>query len=311
MVDEQSLLTRHIEFIESTTGDYWLKDVYAYLNLKDEVSRATVRQQSHRFYLKGFITRVGKDDGHYRKVQARKRLDIINADPDVFLDIVYPPFGLERVVKTPSKFLVVTAGANGSGKTALCMNFTLGNLAKHRVYLFVNTEMTANRIKKRLLDHPNIGMYNMDNLEVFEQEDHFEDVIEPAGINVIDYIEVPSERPAMIGEYLAAIQSKLTTGMAFVAIQKKTNSKDRKGVYWEEELGVGGEWSKRKSDLYMTLDHYPANVLKITKARERVNDHVNPVGMKWEFNLVRGINFVKVIDPPGIPSNVVISEMEF
>ena len=300
MTDEQGLLTRHAEYIESSTGSYWLKDVYAHLGLTDESSKATIRQQSHRFLIKGIITRVGKEDGHYRRVDKEaKPIDIINAVPGLIIDVKYP-FGLHNVIKTQQKELVVIAGATGAGKSAYLLNFCLDNLEKHEVNLFTNTEMTASAIKERLLDHPNIGGFNMSNMHAFERESDFADIIRPDGINVIDYLEVSSERPSKVGDDLAAILNSLNTGMALVAIQKRTNQQDAKGKIWEVDLGVGGEWSKRKAGIYLTLDHYPDNMLTIRKCRGRVLRDVNPIGMAWKFKLVNGISFIQIHQPDDI-----------
>jgi len=255
-----------------------------------------IRVQVHKFVEKGLVEKSKVVTGRYRRIDSKlEPLDIANAEPGLYLDVKYP-FGLERVLKTQQKELVVIAGATGAGKSAYLFNFCLDNLERHEVNLFANSEQTASSIKKRLLDHPKIGSFNMSNLKGWDRSDNFADVIFPDGINVIDYLEISSERPQKVSDDLSAIHSKLKTGMAIVAIQKRTNQKI-KGKVYETEIGYGGDWSKFKSGIYLTIDHVPENKLVIRKCRDRVMPEINPIGMEWKFKLVNGIAFCQVQEP--------------
>jgi hypothetical protein len=325
-MDNTSLRQKLAFYVADTVAPFYLKDIYNALDIYSicenehcdklrsnpklrnrklcpdkEIciakDKGNIRRQLVSFQEKGLVEKSKRIGERYRRIDDQPvEIDIINATPDVTIDIKYP-FGLDRVLRTMPKELVVLAGATGAGKSAYLLNFCLDNLAVHEVNLFTNTEMTAARIKKRLMDHPEIGGFKMSNLHAFQREDNFADVLKPDGINVIDYLEVSSERPASVGDELAAIHNKLKDGMALVAIQKKAHQKDFKGRIWEQELGVGGEWSKRKAGVYLTIDHYPENKLVIRKCRERTHDHINPVGMEFKFKLVKGIWFTSIEDP--------------
>lgn len=285
------------EYIETSNGWFYLVDIYRALNVNEEKDKTNIRVQCHIFAKKGILVADKHINGRFRKVDdVLEELDIVNADPGVTLDINYP-FDLQRCIQTMPKELVVIAGSTGAGKSAYLLNFCLENIGKHEVFLFTNTEMTASRIRKRFLDHPEIGKYNMSNLHAYQREDNFADVMKQDGINVIDYLEVSSERPSSVGDELAAIHNALKGGMAIVAIQKKAHTKDFKGRIWEQELGVGGEWSKRKAGVYLTIDHYPENKLVIRKCRERTHDDINPINLAWKFKLVKGISFCQIQDP--------------
>lgn len=234
--------------------------------------------------------------GVYRKIdKSLKRLDIINAQPGVSVDLRFP-CGLERVIRIVPKTLIIIAGATGAGKSAYLLNTALINLDKP-IHYFANNEMTANRIKERVLDYEHIGSVNMDNFNAYERESGFADVVIKDGINIIDYVSVPSDRPSSIEDMLKDIVAKLTTGICFAAVQKKGNYRDVKGHIVEHDLGVGGEWTKRVPSVYLTMDHKPENILKIQKSKERVDRHINPEGMEWKFKLVNGISFKHVQDP--------------
>ncbi len=249
--------------------------------------------------------------GCYRKInKTRKKLDIVNAEPGVTVDFRFP-LGLERVIRVVPKTLIAAAGDSGSGKSGLCLMTVIENLERHVVHYFANNQMTANRIKERLLEYKRIGSVNMSNFDAEEREDNFADVIYPDGINVIDYITVPSDRPSSIETELNAIVSKLTTGVCFAALQKKQSSKDKKGNDVENDLAVGGEWTFRVPSVYLALHKGSRskgipNRLKICKAKERTIRDVDPEGMVFKYKLRDGINFSIVEYPEDWPKEEVI-----
>jgi len=338
-IDLLPMANRLADYIEEQVASFSVKDIYNALEiytictndrcevLKDNPQyknrrlcpdrdiciskeKNNIRVQLSHYCTKGFIERSKRAQGVYRRVDSiLSELDIIHADPGVFLDIKWP-FRLERVIRVMPKELAVIAGATGAGKSAYLLNFCLCNLEKHIIHYFANTEMTASRIKKRLLDHPQIGGFNMSNFKAYERQEGFADVIKPDGINVIDYLETSSEDPKRVGDDLALIHNKLTDGLAFVAVQKKTNDRDQKGKMREYELGVGGEYTKRKAGIYLTIDHFPDNKLVIRKCRERAHDEINPNGMEWGFKLIRGIYFRDIVDPAGIPQEIEVNPLE-
>jgi hypothetical protein len=319
------------DYIEQSSAPFFLMDLYKYINIfsichKDNCElliknpnyrnrrlcpnkdiciakdKNNIRVLVHELCKQGKLERSKLRQELYRKIDNQLvKLDIAKAEPGVSIDLRFP-LQLERFVRVMPKSLIVVAGATGAGKSAYLLNMALINVDHHPIHYFANSEMTAHRIKERVLDYEFIGQVNMDNFNAYEREDNFHDCLFPDGINIIDYVEIPSERPSIIGDYLQAINAKLTTGVAIVAIQKKTAQKtvlkNGEEKITEVDLGVGGEWSKRKATIYLTMDKFPENRLVIRKSRERVIRNIDPEDMEFKYKLVDGITFRNVQYPP-------------
>jgi len=326
MIDNTPLATRVAEYLYDATATFTVYDVYKALDIyticthsKCETlakhpeyqnrkkcpncdicisrDKKNILMQLGNNVKKGNLERSRRAEGCYRKIDRTLiKLDIINAEPGLSVDMRFP-FGIEKVVRVVPKTLIALAGDSGAGKSAFCLTTALINLDRHPIHYFANNQMTANRIKERLLDYENIGMVNMDNFHAYEREDNFGDVVIPDGINIIDYITAPNERPSAIEGDLNNIVSRLTTGVCFAAIQKKRSTKDKKGNEIENDLGVGGEWTLRVPSIYFALHKFPENKLRIVKAKERVYRHIDPEGMEWKYKLVSGINFCQIQYP--------------
>ena len=99
----------------------------------------------------------------------------------------------------------------------------------------------------------------------------FADVLEPNGINLIDYLD-RNDNLFLIGDDIEQLQAKLEGGMLMFALQKRHN----------QQLGYGGIMSIKRSDLYIALDRrYEGpnamhGIAEIVKAKEWADDR-NPV----------------------------------
>jgi len=117
-----------------------------------------------------------------------------------------------------------------------------------------------------------------------ERNSNFDSVISPEAINVIDYLEPPSGEYFAIGDQIKAIHGRLTTGIAFVAIQKKRKA----------ELGRGAEFSEERARLYLSMD---PGKLKIVKAKNWRTE-INPNGILYTFKLIDGCKFINIEEKP-------------
>jgi len=220
----------------------------------------------------GFIQRVG--NGIYRRVDTEcEEIDFLNAD-DTILSIAWP-FGIERLVQTMPKNIIVIAGEPNSGKTAFLLNLARLNMNHHPVYYF-SSEMGSLEMKKRL------GKFNMPlsewkKIHAKERASNFADVIKPDAINIIDFLEVYDEF-YKIGGMIREIYDKLKGGIAVIAIQKNRGT----------DYGLGGMRGLEKARLYMTME---PNRARIVKAKNWAT-YENPNGMTMEFNLVDGCKFI-------------------
>ena len=117
-----------------------------------------------------------------------------------------------------------------------------------------------------------------------ERNSNFDGVIIPDAINIVDYLEPPSGEYYGIGDQIKAMHGRLTTGIAFIAIQKKR----------KVELGRGAEFSEERAMLYLSMD---PSKLKIVKAKNWRTD-VNPNGKLYTFKLTDGCKFIHIEEKP-------------
>ena len=292
---ESKLANRVIDFIEQSSGWFWTDDINRALNIINNTKdKDTVRRQLNRYADKDLIKRDPNHTGHWRKVETDLvEMDILGAEAAEGMNVHWP-FGLEKVFLTIPKSLVLIAGATDAGKTCYLISFMLANQWKHEIHYF-SSEMTAGRLKRRLMKFPDFANLSI-GFKSYERYDNYADVIKPDAINVIDFLDVDNATPYMIGNELKNIYMKLNTGIAVVAIQKKSAQKDWGGKVHEVELGVGGETTIRRASIYLTMDKYPENKLVIRKAKEWATN-INPIGLAWQYKIINGVEFVHVQQP--------------
>jgi hypothetical protein len=260
-------------WISVTEGDFTVTECDKELEIVTKRDKDNRRQIFHRL-LNTVIERVhGKNVMYRRKNVDCEDLDFLNADTTPF-DIRFP-LGVHELVNIYKKSLVVIAGAPNAGKTAYCLNLAKKNMERQNVTYF-SSEMGAAELKIRLQKFPG-DIRDWTKIKFKYRSGNFTDVIDPDGLNIIDYLEV-SKDFFEIGGMMTDIFNSLREGVAVVAIQKP------KG----RETGIGGERTLDKARLYLTLD---SNVLRIVKGKLWATDSVNPNGMNINFSLGGGANF--------------------
>ena len=229
----------------------------------------------------GFIERVGQKAGTYRRIENEcQDIDFMSADVKDELDLSWP-LGVHRFVHILPKSIIVVAGSPDTGKTAFMLNLARLNMSRFSINYF-SSEMGALEMRNRLgnFDMP-LSKWQNGNFTVKERASNFASVIKPDEVNIIDYLELHDNFYAVV-QLIADIHTKLKKGIAVIALQKKEGATD----------GRGGEFSKEKARLYMTIDKdYPGAVLKITKAKNWRDIKVNPTGYSCRFKLVGGCEF--------------------
>ena len=190
------------------------------------------------------------------------------------------PFGIERYFRTYPGNLIVLAGAADAGKTAFLLNLIKMNMADFSIF-YQTSEMGADELASRLEEFEGIALNDW-NFAAEERSRDFHDVIRPDCLNIVDYLELAGDF-YMVAEYLRQIHSKLASGIAVVALQKK------RGV----ELGRGGDFGLEKPRLYLSMD---AGKLTIQKAKNWVNPGMNPRGLSLTFKIVNGCKFITATD---------------
>jgi hypothetical protein len=259
-----------------TEGQFTSSAVYDALNARDNKFKATIRQALKTLKSEGVLTKSGDKDGNYRRIDtSAENIDFINAVVNP-IDIKYP-FGIENLVHTLPKNIIVVAGVSNAGKTAFLLNIVAKNMYKHNIHYF-SSEMGPIELKMRLQHFAGIPL---DKWRFFPKErvSDFDEVIQPNDINIIDFLEMTSEF-WRVSEFMQKIYARLDQGIAIVAIQKNPNC----------ETGLGGYRGFEKPRLYLNMD---MGKLKIMKAKNWVQEETNPNNLAINFKLVQGCQFKK------------------
>lgn len=189
------------------------------------------------------------------------------------------PLGLNKYVNVPAGSVIGVAGYTSAGKTAFLLEVCDLNVCTQNmpVYYWFN-EMSEDRMLLRLEDYPNLINELGKQFKAVKQTDfEFYDVIDPDGINVIDYLDLDGEgdnqQVYMIGAVIKKLQRKTGKGIDIFALQKQ------KG----KDMGYGGVYSAKLSNLYLSLDVVSQGETsmmgkcKIVKAKDW--GELNPVGL--------------------------------
>ena len=262
---------------ESCTGDFTDAQIQKELTIPNPELRAQVVADLIRMDL---IEPVSGRHGVYARVN-RECEDISWRDAQNEWFPLRIPLGLDRLARIERGNIIVVAGEGNAGKTLFGLTFAHDNLkqnggAHDRVYYF-NSEMVDSELRKRLLSLD--GPANVwDGLYTKRRNHDFHTVIQPDGVNIIDFLEI-SEKFYAVGEMIKKIHERLTTGVCLIIIQK---GKGR-------EYGRGGEFTVEKARLSVSLFNlFGTYMAKIVKCKFPVNEDLNPEGQEMDYNIIRG-----------------------
>ena len=271
-------------YIQYSTGEFSLQEVYTSLSVSDKTVKANIRNALMRRSKQGLIESIGKKNGIYRRVasdcEQNSWVEEIEVEPE---DITLP-LGVTDVLCVQKGDMVVVAGEPSCGKTAYLLQVIAQNYHKYEIHYFNSSETGASMFKKRLFKHPEIKKESIDVLKSrihhYDRFNNLHDVIKQGSnvINIIDYMEVYQEF-WMIAEKLAKIHQKQDGSMSIVAVQKSTASSSP----------VGGTFGMQKPSIVVSL---AKNKAKILKAKEyKTKD--DPVGCEKKFKISAGYRFVE------------------
>jgi hypothetical protein len=279
------------EYVAMTDGDFSMTSVYKCLQVMTRQQRNAVSQALGRLVTKGVIERVGKMDGIFRKVNSSiVPIDFLNVDTN-FIPFKWP-MGLQRYYNLMPKNIVMVAGEPDSGKTAFMLNVVRANMFSitkqfDRPLKYFSSEMGAYEFRSRLeqfqyVDDDNPLTLEEWDFQPYERSADFQDVIEPNGVNVIDFLEI-HDNFWEVGGRIQKIFDKLENGVAIVAIQKNRGN----------QYGRGGGFGAEKARLYVNLNRSEEgdHELEIAKCKNWVKPEFNPNGLRCGFKLLRGCYF--------------------
>jgi hypothetical protein len=273
-VRERNLVNEAREYIANTVGEFSTNDLGQFLVITNKNEKIKLGKVLKKFTEDRFIERYGKRNGIYRRIINEEELiDYVNASTNT-VDILWP-FAIEKLVQLMPKNICVVAGTPNSGKTAFMLNLVRWNQYKHDIFYF-SSEMGPTEFKARLSKFD----IKLDKwrFTAIERAGDFHDVIRPDAVNIIDFLEVHDEF-FKVGLFLKQIYDKLNTGIAIVALQRNKGN----------DAGLGGYRSLEKPRLYLNMG---SNHVEIVKAKNWVNETINPNGMRRGFTLEKGCRFI-------------------
>lgn len=277
--DGSRVLAQEIrEYVMSTTGDIWSKEVDREFNLSTRVDKQNRWVIMKRLVEEGLIVPDGKRSGCFRI--PRKdfiKMKLVTPGPG---EKIILPLGLHKLVKLYPSSIAVIAGTRNAGKTAFCLNVLADNLGLYKIHYF-NSESGEEEFADRLRhfdDMPIEDFYKAADLR--ECSSDFADVIVPGKghLNIIDFMEIHEEH-YKVGSWIKAIHDRLSGALCVIALQKPMG----------RDAGVGGEFSLEKPRLYLSMER---NSIKITKAKIWKDPYKNPNGMTIQFKLINGCKFI-------------------
>jgi hypothetical protein len=247
------------------------------LELRDQILEELVEQK--------IIVRDEKRNGLYHRIDTDLvPMDWMNATVEPYP--LWLPLDLnQKAVISPGN-VIVLAGETNAGKTVLALKTAYHNLipqgGAHSSIKYFNSEMHPAELRGRLLSidqNPQAWA----GLEPYSRTRDFDLVIDPNGLNIIDYLENLDDF-WLVGRKIEKIHNALESGVAIICLQKKKDN----------DLAYGADFTLQKARLGLSLffDGH-ANYLRITKCKFPAT-YPNPQGQEIDFTIQAGAELVPV-----------------
>jgi len=267
------------------TGVFYYKDVIDGRVAKDPRMWAYVRVMLFRCKDKGIAFPVNGRDGYWRPSDTSLEEVFWWGLNGKIGENLLLPLGLLKYCYIPRPSLVLVAGIYNAGKTALCINIVNHNLEKWANNIFFFVSENAEMMKAKF-DALNSYIPSPPPFKTYRRTENFADVIQPDGLNVIDYLRVDMDKPYAISSALFQIYNKLKTGIAVVAMQKPPGRK----------LAFGGAATAFEPALYLSMDKGYIEFEKIKIPRKLDYD---PYSIRITFRIRKGVDFYEIHEEVG------------
>ena len=246
---------------------------------------------------KGTLDRDPRRRGIFRRRDNQIfEMDLLGAKPEE-LPIALP-FGLSNYVEVNKKEVILIMGETNSGKTTVVFDMIWHNISvllaegllreknespsKENFGLrYFSSEMGPTGVRQKLERFgPGYPIERwVKYVASVERNRDFQDVVDPNGVNWIDYLEVFDGEYFRLSSDITSIYSALDTGIAVICLQKKRGT----------DIGRGGEATLEKPRLAIALSENKDrgfSTCKIIKAKH-YRDR-NPVGLEQDFVIRKG-----------------------
>lgn len=292
------------QWVEESPGKFTTSDIDRDLQILTRQAKKNRSDCLSNLVSRGIIERDFNRKGVFRKKDnSLVEMDILGA-PAAELPVSLP-FQLNKDIEINPKEIILFMGESNSGKTAVIFNMIWNNinaLSKEGILRtkdqpskpgtlglrYFSSEMGPTGVRKKLEafgDEYPIARW-VKYVTSVERNRDFQDVIDPHGINFIDYLEVFDGEYFKLSSDITAIFSALDTGIAVIALQKKSGT----------DIGRGGEATLEKPRLAIALSENKDkgySTAKIIKAKHYRDG--NPVGKEKDFIIrQRGTKIIEV-----------------
>ena len=276
---EKNIAEEVRRFLEVTEGHFQVTDCHTESQIVTKEDKHAVIVELQRLCKAGIIEKYGDRRGCYRKIENDVEIvDFLHAPTDDFPLAL--PLGVSDYCKLYPGNIVIVAGSKSAGKTAFLLNTVKENMHRHEI-VYLNSEMGDTEFRKRLelFGDPLTDW----KLKAYHRSSGFSDLItSERKIFIVDFLEVTTDF-WKVGGMIQEIHKKLKDGIAIIALQKADG----------RDAGRGGDFSKEKSRLYLSLDYLPeqkVNRIKIVDAKAWRTE-TNPRGMYRQYKLANGSKF--------------------
>ena len=272
------------EYVLENQGSFTSADLDREFGLTDPKDKDLRRRACASLQKEMIITKDRRVAGKYHILQ--QDVDWINLDEvtESYFSMNLP-LGLTEMVNLPQKCICVLAGSSNAGKTAILLEILRLNLSQKYGRFYMMSEMGGSEYKQRVSRLPtDINLWKK-NVRAAAVSSGFDGPIAKFnrdGLTVIDFLEEIDGEYYKITSDIRTIYDALGEGVAWVALQKKT----------ESAYGRGGEATSEKARLYLSLDmllHQPQctiSALRIVKAKDYPGQ--NPNGKEIHVRITGG-----------------------
>ena len=263
------------ELISVTSGNISVTDGYQAVTSVTKNEKSAVRMAFKRLTDEGLLVKTGRRVGEYRVIDGECEAE--NWDESVVRNIkLWLPFELDTMLEIPAGSIILFAGSQDAGKSAIMMNIAKENRHRWNVHYF-SSELNAASFKNRMSKFEDVTTDMLTDIKFYMRGHGFNDVIKTGEkeLNIIDYLEI-HDKFYLVSQYLDDIYQKLNgEGIAIIAIQKDPY----------KEFGRGGSFIEEKPVLSIALDR--GGIATINKFKGEFRES-NPRGKQYRYKILNG-----------------------